>query len=78
MIANMMLEEPYEPRTWTDTMTHNFQEMWLQVANDEIASLIESSTWTLVHPPPNRTVLKGKWVFKYKRDATGRVVGYKV
>jgi hypothetical protein len=60
MIPNMILEEPYEPRTRTDTITHNSQRKWLQAANNEIASLIENSPWTLVDPPPSRTVLEGK------------------
>jgi hypothetical protein len=53
MIADMMPEEPYEPRTWVDVLRHNSREKWLQAANDEMASLIENSTWTLVDPPPN-------------------------
>jgi hypothetical protein len=71
MIADMIPEEPYEPRTSADVLRHNSREKWLQAANSKMASLTENNTWTLVDPPPNRTILKGKWVFKYKRDATG-------
>lgn len=42
-----------------------------------MASLTDNSTWTLFDPLPNRPVLEGKWVFKHKWDATGRIVRYK-
>src|SRR5436189_2878146 len=40
-------------------------------------SLISNNTWTLVDPPQNRSILKGKWVFKYKRGPLGEVIRHK-
>ena len=77
MIASMVPEEPYEPKSWKDAMLHNGQERWLQAANDEMDSLISNNTWTLVDPPLNRSILKGKWVFKYKRGPLGEVIRHK-
>jgi hypothetical protein len=34
---------------------------------EEHNALEENTTWELVNPPPNRKVLKGKWVYKIKR-----------
>jgi hypothetical protein len=76
MIAKMMPEEPYEPKSWQDAMLHNDRERWLQAANDEMDSLITNKTWSLVDPPPNRNILKGKWVFKYQRGPPGEVARY--
>jgi transposase InsO family protein len=77
LMADMMPEEPYEPKSWKDAMSHNGREKWLQAANDEMDSLISNGTWSLVDPPANRNVLKGRWVFKYKRGPSGDVVRYK-
>lgn len=77
LIADMMPEEPYEPKSWKDAMTHNSREKWLQAANDEMESLISNGTWSLVDPPVNQNVLRGKWVFKYKRGPLGEVIRYK-
>jgi hypothetical protein len=77
MIADMVPEEPYEPKSWKDAISHNSREKWLQAANDEMDSLVSNNTWTLVDPPPNRKVLKGKWVFKYKRGPLGEVIRHK-
>jgi hypothetical protein len=40
-------------------------------------SLISNGTWSLIDPPANRSVLKGRWVFKYKRGPSGDVLRYK-
>jgi hypothetical protein len=77
MLADMAPEEPYEPKSWKDAMSHNGKEKWLTAANDEMVSLTSNDTWSLVQPPPNQHVLKGKWVFKYKRGAMGEILRYK-
>jgi hypothetical protein len=45
--------------------------------NDEIKSLEENETWTLVDLPPGRTPIKSKWVFKLKRDSSGKIARFK-
>lgn len=34
----------------------------------------DNKTWKLIYSPQNRSVLKGRWVFKKKLDVNGRVV----
>jgi transposase InsO family protein len=77
LMADMIPAEPYEPKSWKDAMSHNGREKWFQAANDEMDSLISNSIWSLVDPPANRNVLKGRWVFKYKRGPSGDVIRYK-
>jgi hypothetical protein len=50
---------------------------WLQVAKEEFASLIDNNTWDLVKPPHHQKVLPGKWVFRYKRGISGKILRYK-
>ena len=40
-------------------------------------ALKSNKTWKLVYPPPNRSVLKGRWVFKKKLGVDGKVARYK-
>lgn len=52
-------------------------EHWKRAMKEEIDSLIENETWTLMKLPPNRKAIKSKWVFKTKRDASGNTVRHK-
>lgn len=76
LLANVIPDEVYEPQGWKDAMSQWDAPQWLDAAKDEFNSLIENKTWTMVDRPTQR-VLKGKWVFKYKRNALGKVVRYK-
>lgn len=50
---------------------------WLHAMQDEISSLKENNTWSLIETPPNAKIVKTKWVFKTKRDTNGDIVRYK-
>jgi hypothetical protein len=43
----------------------------------EILNLENQAIWTLVEPPKDRKVLKGKWVYKTKFDSEGKIEKYK-
>jgi hypothetical protein len=58
-------------------MKHPEHDDWLKASKDEMESLVQNNTWDLVQPPTGRKVLKGKWVYKYKRGADGRVLHHK-
>ena len=44
---------------------------------EELDTLHTAGTWTLEHAPPGANVIGSKWVFKAKKDASGKVVRYK-
>lgn len=44
---------------------------------EERKSLEKNETWTLVDLPSNRKVLYTKWVFRTKRDSSGKIERYK-
>lgn len=50
---------------------------WFRAAEDEYDSLITNNTWCLVEPPLHQKVLKGKWVFKYKRGSGNVILRHK-
>ena len=53
------------------------QKEWVQAMNDEIASIEKNNTWSLVEMPKGRKPIGLKWVFKVKRDPTGKIVKHK-
>lgn len=50
---------------------------WKEAMLDELNALKKNETWDLVLPPPNRTIVGCKWVFKIKRNSDGTVFRYK-
>ncbi|KAI3659112.1 hypothetical protein MP638_001979 [Amoeboaphelidium occidentale] len=68
---------PDEPSSYTDALKSKYSKEWVDAINDEIKSLEDNQTWTLVHLPPGRTPIKSKWVFKLKRDSSGNIARFK-
>ena len=50
---------------------------WKEATNAEIKALNDNETWSVVHRPPETTVLKGRQVFDVKLDINGQVSRYK-
>jgi hypothetical protein len=44
----------------------------------DVSNLENQDTWTLVEPPKDRKILKGKWVYKTKLNLEGKIKRYKV
>ena len=80
-MTNLSLRNPTdynEPRTYKEAMANHYHKMdWQLGMQDEIDSLLENNTWTLVSPPDGANILDGKWVYKCKRGANNTVVRYK-
>jgi hypothetical protein len=45
--------------------------------HDEIQSIIDNKTWTLMDLPHGRKCIGSKWVYKLKKDASGNHLKYK-
>lgn len=50
---------------------------WVSAMKEEIVSIERNKTWTLVDLPQGRKPIGLKWVYKVKRDPSGRVSKYK-
>ena len=44
---------------------------------EELNDLLKQKVWDLVPKPPNRLVLKGRWVYRTKTDHLGNIIKYK-
>jgi hypothetical protein len=54
---------------------HNLS--WRKVMMEEMDSIKENDTWSLIDVPPGRKPIRVKWLFKVKRDEHGAVSKYK-
>jgi hypothetical protein len=66
-----------EPETVEEALSSEHAVFWKQAMDDEIESLLQNNTWSLEKPPAGVKPIPVKWVFKVKRDATGRFERFK-
>ena len=66
-----------DPITYNDALQMPNKEEWLLAMQNEINDLKKLNTWDLVQLPKGRKVLKGRWVFKTKRDPYGTIIKLK-
>jgi hypothetical protein len=63
-----------EPPSFTEA-EHNLS--WRKVMMEEMDSIEENDTWSLVDLPPGRKLIGVKWVFKVKRNEHGAMSKHK-
>lgn len=66
-----------EPLTLKEAMESEHADYWKDAVDDEYKSLLENDTWSLETPPAGVKPIPVKWVFKLKKDATGRFERFK-
>lgn len=67
-------------RTYNKAMRSSQAQEWLQAMAEELDQLKANETWTLIHKSQIKAGLKplrGKWVYKVKRDVHGDIARYK-
>jgi len=79
-LADRVLEEDLllamgdEPATFEEARG---EPCWEKAMMEEMSSIEENKTWTLVDLPPGHRAIGLKWVYKVKRDEIGVIVKYK-
>ena len=68
---------PKEPETYKQAMSSREKEKLLQAMQEELKSLSDTNTWTLVERPNDKNITPGKWVYKLKTKANGSLEKYK-
>ncbi|KAH9724990.1 hypothetical protein KPL70_007698 [Citrus sinensis] len=53
-------------------MSSNNKMKWYAAMYDEITSLSKNNTWILVNKPPNKKLIRSKWIFKLKAGASNK------
>jgi hypothetical protein len=66
-----MMANTNEPRSYEEAVESGNE--WHQAMASEIRALAENDTWELTPYETGMRVLRGKWVYKIKRDSQGNV-----
>jgi len=66
-----------EPATYKEAVTAPDAAQWKAAMDAEVESLNENETWDLVDLPLNRRALRGRWVYRYKRNSNGSIIKHK-
>lgn len=66
-----------EPETLSEALNSHDSDQWKAAMSDEFNSLHKNQTWELVDLPHGRKAIKTKWVFKFKKDSSNKIVRYK-
>nr|KAJ0194783.1 hypothetical protein LSAT_V11C700360190 [Lactuca sativa] len=63
-----------EPSSYVEAIK---EKEWEQAMEAELASIEKNKTWELVDLPKNRKAIGLKWVFKLKKDPSGKLIKHK-
>jgi hypothetical protein len=74
--VNAMMANTNEPRSYEEAVESGKDE-WHEAVASEIRALAKNDTWELTPYETGIRVLRGKWVYKIKRDSQGNVVQHK-
>jgi hypothetical protein len=69
--AALHLQIGEEPVTFAEAVEH---EPWRLAMDEELKSIESNKTWRLVHLPAGHRPIGLKWIYKLKKDATGKVI----
>ena len=66
-------EQSDTPQTYEQAMNSPSRNEWLSAMRDELKSMETLNVWTLTELPPGKRSLGCRWVFKQKKDSSGKV-----
>jgi len=77
-LAYAMLTEIQEPiNYYQEAIKSTEAQKWKEAMKEEIKSLEENLTWSLVKLPKGRKTISNRWIFRIKRGPDGAVQRYK-
>lgn len=65
------------PYCYKEIESRDDKHLWENAIKEELNSLIENETWTLVQKPVDRNIVDCKWIFTIKNDEFGKPMKYK-
>ena len=77
MVTEIGDSEALEPRTLAKAKKREDWLLWQKVIKEELVTLECACTWKLVDAPKRVNMVGSKWIFRVKKNATGKVVRYK-
>ena len=76
-MAEALMVQVKEPETYRAAMNSEKAEEWKIAMHEEYQALIDNTTWKLVSPPINKSIIDNKWVYKLKYNKEGEIERYK-
>lgn len=76
-LIEIMLAEINEPRSYNEAVKSEEYHHWKAAMEDELASLKENLTWSLVELPTGCKPILNRWVYRIKRNAEGKIDRYR-
>lgn len=73
----LCVAEIIEPLTYQQAIKNEHSTKWINAMTEEMQSLYENKTWTLVDLPPGRKAIDNRWVFRLKRKPNGDIDRFK-
>lgn len=77
LTSAMSNAEGVEPRSLAEAKRLPEWTMWELAIKEELGALEAAGTWEIGHAPEGTNIVGSKWVFKIKRDASGKPIRYK-
>uniref|UniRef100_H3H7A4 Integrase catalytic domain-containing protein n=1 Tax=Phytophthora ramorum TaxID=164328 RepID=H3H7A4_PHYRM len=63
--------------SYDEVMRSKYKDEWLRAMESEMKSLEDHRTWKLVDMPSDKKAIGCKWVFRIKRDPSGKIIKFK-
>ncbi|CAL5395053.1 unnamed protein product [Camellia sinensis] len=73
----ILLTDERELESFQEAQNHKEKSSWHLAMQEEMQSLQKNQTYDLIKLPQDRKPLQNKWVFKLKKDGSGKLVKYK-
>lgn len=73
----VVLTSGQEPSSYIEAITSEDSKHWEEAIKKELLNCKANKIWTKVAKPDKRKIVGCKWVFKIKRDETGKIDSYK-
>ncbi|CAL5395058.1 unnamed protein product [Camellia sinensis] len=73
----ILLTDEGELESFQEAQNHKEKSSWHLAMQEEMQSLQKNQTYDLIKLPQDRKPLQNKWVFKLKKDGSGKLVKYK-
>lgn len=66
-----------EPKTYKEALKSKESHSWMEAMKEELDSINANQTWELTELPLGRKAIGSKWVYKHKRDESGKIIRHK-
>ncbi|RFU30386.1 hypothetical protein B7463_g5943, partial [Scytalidium lignicola] len=75
--ALTVTDDPTEPKSYKEALDTPYSQEWQDAMVTELKSLVKCKTFKLTWLPPGKHALKGRWVYRIKRNVDCQIEHFK-